>query len=148
MQWYISESELLSSLQFGKEDGWLSAFYSCLIRKVLSNFLTLHMQINNGYILYMLPLLMVSLLPFSMKKNMWLKQNSRNLNENVAVFRPRVPVKHWKITLMFWLAKLNTTTRVESTKNVGNWHLRKLVAFSSLFHSLFPRKCCFYSHLV
>ncbi|GJN08530.1 hypothetical protein PR202_ga26464 [Eleusine coracana subsp. coracana] len=27
------ESELLSSLQFGKEDGWLSAFYSCLIRK-------------------------------------------------------------------------------------------------------------------
>nr|ABF94847.1 TPR Domain containing protein, expressed [Oryza sativa Japonica Group] len=27
------ESELLSSLKFGKEDGWLSAFYSCLIRK-------------------------------------------------------------------------------------------------------------------
>ncbi|CAN6301624.1 unnamed protein product [Urochloa humidicola] len=27
------ESELLSSLQFGKEDGWLSSFYSCLIRK-------------------------------------------------------------------------------------------------------------------
>ncbi|KAM3229892.1 hypothetical protein ACQJBY_060603 [Aegilops geniculata] len=30
---YISESELLASLKFGKEDGWLSAFYSCLIRK-------------------------------------------------------------------------------------------------------------------
>uniref|UniRef100_A0ACD5TVM6 Uncharacterized protein n=1 Tax=Avena sativa TaxID=4498 RepID=A0ACD5TVM6_AVESA len=27
------ESELLSSLKFGKEDGWLSAFYSCLIKK-------------------------------------------------------------------------------------------------------------------
>ncbi|KAE8789356.1 anaphase-promoting complex subunit 6 [Hordeum vulgare] len=27
------ESELLASLKFGKEDGWLSAFYSCLIRK-------------------------------------------------------------------------------------------------------------------
>ncbi|KAM0835883.1 hypothetical protein ACQ4PT_062656 [Festuca glaucescens] len=27
------ESELLSSLKFGKEDGWLSAFYACLIKK-------------------------------------------------------------------------------------------------------------------
>ncbi|XP_047089981.1 anaphase-promoting complex subunit 6 [Lolium rigidum] len=27
------ESELLSSLKFGKEDGWLSAFYTCLIKK-------------------------------------------------------------------------------------------------------------------
>ncbi|ONL95779.1 Anaphase-promoting complex subunit 6 [Zea mays] len=27
------ESELLSSLQFGEEDGWLSSFYSCLITK-------------------------------------------------------------------------------------------------------------------
>jgi len=27
------ESELLSSLQFGEEDGWLSTFYSCLITK-------------------------------------------------------------------------------------------------------------------
>ena len=35
VQWYISESELLSSLQFREEDGWLSAFYSCLIMKVL-----------------------------------------------------------------------------------------------------------------
>ena len=36
---------------------------------------------------------------------------------------------------MFWLAKLNTTTRVESTKNVFNSHPRKLVAFitTSLF---------------
>ncbi|XP_039126591.1 anaphase-promoting complex subunit 6 [Dioscorea cayenensis subsp. rotundata] len=27
------ESSLLSSLQFGKDDGWLSTFYSCLIKK-------------------------------------------------------------------------------------------------------------------
>jgi len=54
------ESELMSSLQFREEDGWLSAFYSCLITKVLS----LHMQRESGCKLYMLPLLMVSLLPF------------------------------------------------------------------------------------
>ena len=27
------ETSLLSSLQFGLEDGWLSSFYSCLIKK-------------------------------------------------------------------------------------------------------------------
>ena len=75
-------------------------------------------------------------------------QNSRNLNENLAVFRPRVLVKHWKITLMLWLAKLNTITRVGSTKNVGNWHLRKSVALIILFHFLFPRKCCSYIHML
>jgi hypothetical protein len=106
------------------------------------------MPIDNECKLYMLPLLMVCLLPFSMKKNMLLKQNSRNLNENLAVFRPRVPVKHWKITLMFWLAKLNTIIRVGSTKNAGNWHLRKSVAFIILFHFLFPYKCCPYIHML
>lgn len=30
----ISESNLLSSLQFSPEDRWLSSFYSCLIKKV------------------------------------------------------------------------------------------------------------------
>ena len=30
----ISESSLLSSLQFGPEDGWLPSFYACLIKKV------------------------------------------------------------------------------------------------------------------
>ncbi|KAF2609270.1 hypothetical protein F2Q68_00046677 [Brassica cretica] len=29
----VSESNLLSSLQFSPEDGWLSSFYSCLIKK-------------------------------------------------------------------------------------------------------------------
>ncbi|KDO39440.1 hypothetical protein CISIN_1g0324433mg, partial [Citrus sinensis] len=27
------ETSLLSSLEFGFEDGWLSSFYSCLIKK-------------------------------------------------------------------------------------------------------------------
>jgi hypothetical protein len=49
VQWCISESELLASLQFRKEDGWLSAFYSCLIRKVLG--LSKHMQWNNECII-------------------------------------------------------------------------------------------------
>lgn len=31
----ITETSLLSSLQFGPEDGWLSSFYSCLIKKVI-----------------------------------------------------------------------------------------------------------------
>lgn len=36
---WIAETSLLSSLQFGPEDGWLSSFYSCLIKKVnRSNF--------------------------------------------------------------------------------------------------------------
>ncbi|KAK8969254.1 Anaphase-promoting complex subunit 6 [Platanthera guangdongensis] len=30
---WFSESSLLSSLQFGKEDAWLSSFYSCLVKK-------------------------------------------------------------------------------------------------------------------
>ncbi|KAI4387990.1 hypothetical protein MLD38_000369 [Melastoma candidum] len=30
---YEEETNLLSSLQFGPEDGWLSSFYSCLIKK-------------------------------------------------------------------------------------------------------------------
>jgi hypothetical protein len=46
VQRYFSESELLSSLQFGEEDGWLSAFYSCLITKVLELVSELwHMQV-------------------------------------------------------------------------------------------------------
>lgn len=32
--YWISETSLLSSLEFGSEDGWLSSFYSCLIKKV------------------------------------------------------------------------------------------------------------------
>ncbi|KAH9723168.1 Anaphase-promoting complex subunit 6 [Citrus sinensis] len=32
------ETSLLSSLEFGSEDGWLSSFYSCLIKKVNSKF--------------------------------------------------------------------------------------------------------------
>lgn len=31
---WISEASLLSSIQFGPQDGWLSSFYSCLIKKV------------------------------------------------------------------------------------------------------------------
>lgn len=32
---WISEANLISSMQFSSEDGWLSSFYSCLIKKVM-----------------------------------------------------------------------------------------------------------------
>jgi anaphase-promoting complex subunit 6 len=34
---WTSETSLLSSIQFGTQDGWLSSFYSCLIKKVSKN---------------------------------------------------------------------------------------------------------------
>jgi hypothetical protein len=89
-------------------------------------------------LLMLLLVLVFFLLPCSMKKNMWWKQNSRNLNVNLAVYLLQVLVKWWKTTLTFWLAKLNTTIRVENTKNVLNSHPCKLVAF--LFH------CCLHSY--
>lgn len=35
--YWTSETSLLSSIQFGPQDGWLSSFYSCLIKKVNKN---------------------------------------------------------------------------------------------------------------
>lgn len=40
ISWLISEKTLLSCLQFGPEDGWLSSFYSCLIKKVIISYET------------------------------------------------------------------------------------------------------------
>jgi hypothetical protein len=34
---FLAEANLVSSLRFGVENGWLSSFYSCLIKKVLSS---------------------------------------------------------------------------------------------------------------
>jgi hypothetical protein len=61
-----------------------------------------------------------------------------------------VPVKHWKTTSILWLAKLDTTTRMKSTKNVINSHLCKLVAFNYYFAFLYVALTslwCFIFHL-
>lgn len=142
---WILEIRLLSSLEFGAGDGWLSSFYSCLIKKVNSvqlnhstkpikdlsisafqsiSLLCYYLSLKGVFHLEFIwwPFFIFLLVLFSMTKRMLLKPNLENLKKKaMTVIMPALPwLILWGITLIYWHAKQNTTINAVNTKNALN----------------------------